>query len=295
MFKNSTPAVVVNGLFTVFDFFQDTVSKDQSNMRGDYEFERYKRGTEGIAEIFEGDKTPIEKEFNLENGNFNDLYGDNINKNIITGNNEKNILQALAGNENELYGGKDDDTYIYSKGDGQDIIIEELKPNPSSWQENGNDTLELRNINRKDVNIYQKNRDWIIDIKDDEGSITVKNYFEDDGVVRQSTLDNIKFADTNTLKISELGIYHGSDEDNTYTGNRQIIFGNDGSDKLYGTEKNDTIYGDDFSNTYMVMAVMMPYMVAKVMTIFLVVRTMIICMVEKTMIPYTAVLVKILF
>ena len=88
-------------------------------------------------------------------------------------------------------GGKDNDTYLYAKGDGNDTI------DNFDTSSNNQDTLRLTGINADDV-IVSKNGDNLLLTIDDGSTLTIKDFYKGSDY----ELQKVEFAqwDTNDLK-----------------------------------------------------------------------------------------------
>uniref|UniRef100_UPI0028DD17E2 calcium-binding protein n=1 Tax=Campylobacter rectus TaxID=203 RepID=UPI0028DD17E2 len=176
--------------------------------------------------------------FKFSDGTIRD--GSNINL-MVVGDDQDNTLYGffrentfIGGKGNDsLYGNDGDDTYVYSKGDGNDTII---------YSYRGKNTLEFKDINKDGVEFSVKGNDLLITVKDTQEYITLKNIFEQNGDF------NFKFADGNVIGTSDLLLtLIGDDNDNIlkgYHGN-DILKGNGGNDTLCGGNGDDKLYGDE--------------------------------------------------
>lgn len=121
-------------------------------------------------------------------------HQDYSNKNIGNGN---DIINAGKGNDKiySLYG---DDTYIFNIGDGHDIIEDKY----------GNDTIYFgKGITIKDIKHTKFNNDLLLNIKDDENSITVKKYYKKYKLRKNKNLykiEYLQFGNTKKILFSDL-------------------------------------------------------------------------------------------
>jgi len=118
------------------------------------------------------------------------LYGEGGDDRLYGGNGD-DILVGGAGND-MLYGGNGSDTYIYNIGDGNDLI----------QNYDSSDSVDSLNmgVNAMDVVFERMGQDLKISILDEEGSVTVKNWF----VQTANQLDTIETQDGYSLDGSQI-------------------------------------------------------------------------------------------
>ncbi|MES2677610.1 MAG: calcium-binding protein, partial [Pseudomonadota bacterium] len=197
----------------------------------------------GNDEIFVGGKNNI-----VNAGDGNDT---------ISVGGENNIINAGKGDD-IINGGYSKDTYLYSKGDGKDVISDN-----GYYAENNfhNDEIIFdASINKTDVVITQNGFDIIISFADlASDQITIKNHF----LSTEQKIETLKFANGDEIDLAALvPIYNGTDGDdviNSSSGNdtinagagNDIINSGNGDDIINGEDGNDTIYsgyGNDIIN-----------------------------------------------
>ncbi|MDD5160522.1 MAG: calcium-binding protein [Sulfuricurvum sp.] len=198
----------------------------------------------------------------------------------IIGFNEADTLEGQKGND-ILQGHLGDDTYVFNRGDGQDIIYDYGRKGENySYYDAGNDTLKFgTEIGEADLIFGKDNNDVIIYIKDVDGSISdisdkivLKDWFIANNRIEKMVLsdgtpiDYIKYLSVEPTSGDDKLIYGNSDNyidalegDDIVValGGNNIIDGNrgndnikteDGTDILIGGEGNDTLdagAGDD--------------------------------------------------
>lgn len=111
--------------------------------------------------------------------------------NVLTGSSSDNILTGNGGNDtllggkgdDKLYGGTGNDTYIFSQGDGQDLIIDTAGDDDN--------ILFNENVTKDNFAIYKDGNDLIIDygINTGQDIITIKNQ------LLSNTIEKIELAD----------------------------------------------------------------------------------------------------
>ena len=184
----------------------------------------------------------------------------------ISGTNDDDILTGSKGDDtinaedgyNDITGGKgndiisagyDRDTFYYNLGDGYDKITDL----------GGRDQIIFGDgISKENISFYRKNDNLIISINDDfSQGIEIIDFFRNN----DNRIENIKFADNSTLRLTtgltlktnELdGSITGTVEDDTLIGNigENNLNGSSGDDILNGGKGNDTLDGDIGNDTY---------------------------------------------
>lgn len=166
----------------------------------------------------------------------------------------KDTIYAGSGN-NTIIGGKGDDkifgsygndTYIYTKGDGSDIIQDS----------GGKDTFIVKGINSNEVKFLRSSNSLVLKF-DDSNSITIANYFIDSNRIESFKFDDkdmvpndiinsfITDGDDNIVGTDEGDILDAKGGDDSIVGLRgnDTLIGGDGDDKLYGNDGDDTLIG----------------------------------------------------
>ena len=199
---------------------------------------------------------------NIANGdNLNNKLVGNSYANKLYGNGGDDILEGLDGNDtldggsgnDKLYGGAGNDTlrggkgndlldggswddrYIFSKGDGIDIIRDS----------HGNDIIEFdESIKLEDLIVKSNGKDLNISIKSNNtnllsNQIIIKNYYGN------GRIEKVKFSDDKVLEVSDIISMMGTNKDDTIylTNTSQTIYAKDGKDTIYAGSGNNTIIG----------------------------------------------------
>ena len=167
------------------------------------------------------------------NGTYNnDIIDAGAGNDTVYGNDGDDTITGGLDND-ILYGGNGRDTYIYSMGDGCDIINETR----------GNDTLLLKNIAKDDLSFRQDGKNLIITIANNE-TITINNFYQD----ANSKVETIKFANNEypSIDIAGSGLTleqtNANDTVNT-TSYDDTIYGNGGHDTINAGAGNDILIG----------------------------------------------------
>ena len=179
------------------------------------------------------------------------IYG-NEGNDTLCGDNGNDTLIGGKGDDN-LNGGYGDDTYIFNKGDGNDVI----------YDIGGSNTIKFNDFNAEDIDIKRIFEKTVISSKISNDTITFQNFYYNNGEI---TIDTIKFKDGSIwdhqtilnkfyikategddkisldYQIKEFNALGGDDE---IYGNwrNNIIDGGEGNDMLRGDQGDDTLIG----------------------------------------------------
>ena len=147
--------------------------------------------TPQLISVNSGSDTLINIE-NLKGSLFNDTMtgdaGSNTLKGLsgddtLIGGDGDDVLEGGKGNDT-LSGGNGNNTYIFSAGDGQDVI------NAYKTNSNSADTLQLKSIDPSRVELGRSVNDLLVKFVDSTDSITILNYFDSNYVVQKISFDN---------------------------------------------------------------------------------------------------------
>ncbi len=154
--------------------------------------------------------------------------GTTITKDDIEAMNIPSIVQGTIGN-NDLNFTKDNDLYIFNRGDGQDVIN-------NFGSDNKMDTIRFGDgITKDDIDISKLNGKLIVKIKDSTDQLIFNNWAHNSNNITGQFI----FEDSTTITKSEIDSIPS------------IIQGTDGNDWLEGTSSDDTIIcgkGNDIIN-----------------------------------------------
>jgi Ca2+-binding RTX toxin-like protein len=192
------------------------------------------------------------------------VVGD-VGNNVLIGNSSNNAmygcagddtLQGLAGNDTlfggDQFTGSGNDTYVFSRGDGQDTIIDQ------DITLGNVDTVRLQGLLPTEVSLVREvgsngiATNLLIKINNSTDQIRVTNHFAnagnqieqivfDDGTVwRKPEFDTLPFVASGVVAAGDAG-------NNTVIGNasNNALYGGLGNDVLIGGAGNDTLYGGD--------------------------------------------------
>ncbi|CAK0760405.1 serralysin [uncultured Gammaproteobacteria bacterium] len=141
-------------------------------------------------------------------------------------------LQGGA-NDDTLVGSYRDTTYLFGRGSGKDVIIEN-----GGW----NDAIQLSDgISSADVSAFRQNSDLIIQLGDGQDTLTIRNQF---GSYWQK-VETLKFADGTSWDLAHMVFPING------TAGDDVLEGSSGQDTFDGHEGNDTLHGGKGSDTYL--------------------------------------------
>jgi len=168
--------------------------------------------------------------------NQNDIIWGNSGDDRIYGYDGDDILIGGPGND-YMDGGRGSDTYVFNKGDGQDIIYGDNL-----------DTLKFgKSITKEDLEFSRNANDLVIRIKNSDDSVVFKNWFYSEDL----KFGKIEFIDGSILSKEEIEsmidfyTIKGTDKDDVLYGTEEddTIFGLGGNDRIYGGRGNDILIG----------------------------------------------------
>ncbi|MEM8837211.1 MAG: calcium-binding protein, partial [Pseudomonadota bacterium] len=165
---------------------------------------------------------------------------------IITGTSVSEVFEGGLGDD-VIDGGTGNDTYIYSRGDGHDILTD---TRGHFIGQQARDTLDLRNISVDDVTLSQNGVDFTLTIAEsapgalDGGSIVLEDSVITNGFVG---IDTVLFDDGTELTQRGLRDLYLSRQ---ATDGDHTIIGFAAEDTLAGGLGNDILNGGDDDDTY---------------------------------------------
>ena len=212
-----------------------------------------------VVEFANGDKMNIDEIKKLSligDDTDNTIYGYYNENNTLIGNGGNDTIRGDNGNDiliggkgdDILHGGYGDDTYIFNKGDGNDIIVDY----------GGINTLQFgEGISRNDLEFNTTNLGS--DLK-----ISFKNSPNDSIILNQSSVKNIRFASGEILNLNDINAIkitgtEGGDVIRAGINIPHIIEGGNGNDDIRGNDYtksisggkgNDKLYGGSGDNIY---------------------------------------------
>ncbi|MDF0585064.1 calcium-binding protein, partial [Bradyrhizobium yuanmingense] len=132
-----------------------------------------------------------------------------------------------------LQGASGNDTFIYSKGDGNDTIYENTWRSFTSTE---TDVLVLKDILSSEVNLTRSGDNLLIQILSTNETITIVGQFGDATDTPDSGIEYIRFANGDQWGRSTIyGIA---------TSNSPFLVGTNGNDVLIGSSANQNLYGE---------------------------------------------------
>ena len=207
-------------------------------------------------------------------------YGDDIitggeGDDILSGDYGEDVLTGGLGND-ELHGGHHNDTYVFSAGDGQDVI-DDYSYSSDARVVGLKDKINFVNINFSDVHVKQVDNDLVITFSNSTDRVTVRNQFKEGtnwstkDTTFYSRVEIFTFADGIERTIDDLlqESLKGTDADDVINGfdtadtinaglgddnvdgqsGNDVIHGNGGNDTLKGGAGDDQLFGDEGNDT----------------------------------------------
>ncbi|WP_421868951.1 calcium-binding protein [Motiliproteus sp.] len=156
-----------------------------------------------------------------------------------------NTLEGGAGND-RLEGSVSADTYVFNRGDGQDVINDY---NHSLIYNMVDRVLFGDGITQDQVTVTREGNNIVLLIADPAGIADDRITLEDAFTAVQNKIELVEFADGSSLSSSELQVLaqkiRGTDSDDVILGTVVMdeLFGEGGDDRLSGGLGNDQLYG----------------------------------------------------
>jgi trimeric autotransporter adhesin len=132
-----------------------------------------------------------------------------------------------------LYGGSGDDSYVFRRGSGDDVVVE-------SGDVHNADRVVLENLWRDEVTFARVGNDLLVRIADTDDRLTIRDFFADDTAVVESF--KFRYGSLTAQELRASLLIGTADDDN--------IVGYASDDSLYGGAGNDRLDGGDGSDTY---------------------------------------------
>ena len=165
--------------------------------------------------------------------------GGTNNDDVLYGTSENDFIHGKKGNDIIIDNYISDDTYIFDLGEGKDTITDK----------GGNDIIKFGDgISQDDIILTKDNNDLLINIKDAEDQIRIKDW----ALSYDNQIETFKFRDNNNLTNinAQIHNYIGTDDDDTIVGNTKnnIIDGGLGADTMFGDLGDDTYIVDNIND-----------------------------------------------
>lgn len=221
--KNSSDQIVIKYWFGA------------NNNADQYESSRYYK----IDNFIFTNGTIYTKEDILEEIMTRSYIGGTNNDDVLYGTSENDFIHGKKGNDIIIDNYISDDTYIYNLGDGKDTITDK----------GGNDIIKFGDgISRNDILLTKDNNDLLINIKDTEDQIRIKDW----ALSYDNQIETFRFHDNNNLTNinAQIHNYIGTDDNDTIVGNTKnnIIDGGLGADTMFGDLGDDTYIVDNIND-----------------------------------------------
>ena len=177
------------------------------------------------------------------------VYNDNISASdsddVINGNEGNDVINANYGNDvirggagdDVITGGFGNDTYLFTRGDGNDTILE------SDTAEGGDILRFTDDISFADVQLSLDRKDLVFTLKDTGETVTLPAW----KAGKSAYPITVEFTDGTTLGLNELTAKYSSGDDtsNRVRGSRRndFLYGLGGDDRILAKSGNDVIDG----------------------------------------------------
>ncbi|HLZ08889.1 MAG TPA: calcium-binding protein, partial [Chloroflexota bacterium] len=182
----------------------------------------------------------------LDGGTGNDTLEGEAGNDRLFGQDGDDILSGGTGND-ELTGGQGSDLYLFSRGDGNDVIHED-------GDTAAVDMLRLAGIAAIDVTLtHLANGDLRIALAGSPDTVTVSGYYKNSSwQIEQIVFDDGAIIDSATLTGLQLVPVAGTPQNDFLSGTQyaETLLGLGGDDVLDGGQGNDTLEGGPGSDTY---------------------------------------------
>nr|WP_233170810.1 calcium-binding protein [Herbaspirillum sp. ASV7] len=142
------------------------------------------------TDVVGADTITTDEPIKLRNQNLN-AVGNELG-NVLVGNRGDNVLTGGRGND-LLVGGTGNDTYLFAKGDGQDVVYDHDATK-------GNiDTFKFSDARQTDLRFSHSGNDLMIKVKGSTDQVTIKDWYLGGASGTDNHIERIKTADGKTL------------------------------------------------------------------------------------------------
>jgi Ca2+-binding RTX toxin-like protein len=164
----------------------------------------------------------------------------------LNGGEGDDLLEGGSGNDqlsggtgaDTLNGGLGNDTFLFSRGDGADVVIDV----------SGEDSIEFTDIASTELRVRRVGDDLLLFIPGSDDWLTIQNQYDgSDSAAVASSIEEVRFSDGVVWSFADLVAQAvvGSDLDDEINGfdTDEVIHAQDGSDVVYAAAGADTVSG----------------------------------------------------
>jgi Ca2+-binding RTX toxin-like protein len=162
---------------------------------------------------------------------FGTAYADTISglggKDILSGFSGSDLLEGGTGNDT-LVGGIGGDTYIFTSGDGRDVVID------NEFEVGDQNVIRLENILSSDVHVTRDKNNLYLISSNDQDKVTIKDWYANSAV----NIARVEFDDGTAWSANDLALAA-----KTATGSDDYLVGTTAADSISALGGNDQIFG----------------------------------------------------
>ena len=190
----------------------------------------------------------------ISGNNGNDILSGGIGNDTLYGGVGDDILNGGIGNDT-LRGGAGNDSFVFNKGDGQDVIVADDSASDGDTIVLG-EGITLENLRLSLVwNDQVGGSDLILHTDNDGSQVRIDRWYNDQ--YSNTRIDRIVFADGTSMSMTELTaqkMVYGTDGNDTIVAavnDKDLIDGGAGNDSIKGNIGDDELYGGSGNDTFL--------------------------------------------
>ncbi|MEM8623278.1 MAG: calcium-binding protein [Pseudomonadota bacterium] len=163
---------------------------------------------------------------------------------VISGTNRKEVLRGGLGNDT-LNGLLDDDTYVFARGDGNDVIEDK-----GHFQSHGFDRLVIEDYTQDEVTLSPSGATLLLTFFDPVTLLATGDTITIIDTLNGSRDDQIEEISFSDGTLWEVAAYRHRSVDDQASDGDDVVTGSTGSESLAGGLGNDTLHGGIGDDTY---------------------------------------------